>query len=146
MNLTRVTETIGKGLVALAIILWAIQLTNAQTATSLRESIEKAKAKPMKIDRGFLRPYGPATWISLGVCIAGATSDIISTGDMYETNRFMRNSEGKLDVKRAAFVSGLVCSGSFLIEKKWPKLAHLFRAGSGGLRFKSAIGNWKRNR
>jgi len=84
------------------------------------------------------------TIISTAVCGIGSAADIISTGDMYETNRFMRNSEGKLDVKRAWIVSGLACGGSFLIEKKWPKWAHLLRFGLGGLRFRSAIGNWKR--
>lgn len=112
---------------------------------SLTASVEKARAKPSKLEsRSLWRPYGPMTAASSAVCFSGVTADALSSRGKLEGNPLFRKSDGTVNISRGMILGYGMCGGTLLIERRWPKYAKalsIVRFITGGLRFGVAIHN-----
>jgi len=150
MNITTITNTIGKLLIVLSILLWA-HMAQGQTPEKIRQSLERAKVTPIKLDNGFWRPFGKATKISVSACFGGTTADLLATRYVLnnrpgfrEGNPLFANPDGSLRTGRAMLVGYGYCGGTLLVEKRWPQLSKFLsvaRFAASGLHTYAAIRN-----
>lgn len=85
-----------------------------------------------KREKDFFKPFGKATWISYGACVATGGLDIIGQKDAesrgyIESNSLLRNKNMTLNVRRALVAKMGICSLPFLIEKRHPRMATVAR-------------------
>lgn len=79
---------------------------------------------------------------SMGACVGGKTLDIISSQNLYENNSFFRNSQERID-NRKALLSYIPCGASIILDKNHhSKAGNIFRFIYGGLSTTFAIHNF----
>lgn len=95
---------------------------------------------PIKMESNIWKSYGTMTFISTAVCVGGDLADIATSGPN-ELNPILRNAHGSINRKLAFGLGMIPCGISFLLERKHPKLASVFRFASGGVHGAVAIHN-----
>lgn len=133
-------------LCGLLLFLASVSVYAQDAPESVKQKFLKEPTPAVRTDakRGLWRSYGKAFKVSMAVCVGGGLADTFSTNGLVETNPLFRRSDGSLNKGTAILSTGLVCGGTVLLEKKWPRFASVGRFVFGAVRFGFAVNNWRK--
>lgn len=130
---------------------------NAQSQEEIRQSFLKPEARQQSVGqkirkaapRGFFKPFGKGTWISLSACGGTGAADILTQlfnerRGMLERNPLLRDKHGRLNVGRAVAIKTAICGGTLLLERKYPKVMFIIRTTFSVLQGGAAVWNASR--
>jgi len=89
----------------------------------------------------FFKPFGKSFVVSTAVYGGGATADVLTSRGKLESNPLSRDQFKVFDTKKNVALKAGVYGVSLLFEKKYPKIAFIFRVASGAVFIGYAVHN-----